>query len=95
MYQGHGLFENIAIPLVKHFAYSYRSNEITKIVNGADKKERKENLVTEYYNNTFTSRESTSFRERIEQLIIDNSPNMDNFASIKIKEQIEKALKVL
>ena len=59
------------------------------------KKERKENLVTEYYNNTFTSRESTSFRERIEQLIIDNSPNMDNFASIKIKEQIEKALKVL
>lgn len=94
LYQGHGLFENIAIPLVKHFAYSYRSNEITKIVNGADKKERKDNLVTEYYNNTFTSRESTSLRERIKQLIIDNSPNMDNFASIKIKEQIEKALNV-
>lgn len=94
LYQGHGLFENIAIPLVKHFAYRYRSNEITKIVNGADKKERKVNLVTEYYNNTFTSRQSTSLGERVEQLIIDNSPNMDNSASIKIKEQIEKALTV-
>lgn len=94
LYQGHGLFENIAIPLVKHFSYRYRSNEITKIVNGADKKERKVNLVTEYYNNTFTSRQSTSLGERVEQLIIDNSPNMDNSASIKIKEQIEKALTV-
>lgn len=95
LYKGHGLFENIVFPLVKHFAYRGRTNEITKIVNGADKKERKDNLVTEYYNNTFTSRESTSLRERIEQLVIDNSPNMDNLASIKIKEQIEKALKVL
>lgn len=61
---------------------------------GQTKKERKENLVTEYYNNTFTSRQSTSLGERVEQLTIDNSPNMDNSASIKIKEQIEKALTV-
>ena len=53
------------------------------------------NNLDHLLNNTFTSRESTSLRERIEQLIIDNSPNMDNFASVKIKEQIEKALKVL
>lgn len=94
LYQGHGLFKNIAIPLVKYFAYRYRSNEITKIVNGADKKARKDDLVNEYYNNTFTSVESTSLRERIEQLITDNSPSMNNSASIKIKEQIEKALTV-
>lgn len=92
LYQGHGLFKNIAIPLIKYFAYRYRSNEITKILNGADKEARKDELVKEYYNNTFTSVESTSLRERIEQLITDNSPSMNNSASIKIKEQIEKAL---
>lgn len=92
LYQGHGLFKNIAIPLIKYFAYRYRSNEITKILNGADKEARKDELVKEYYNNTFTSVESTSIRERIEQLITDNSPSMNNSASIKIKEQIEKAL---
>lgn len=94
LYKGHGLFENIAIPLVRHFAYRYRTNEITKIVNGADKKERKDNLVTEYYNNTFTLQESTSLSERIKQLITDNTPNMNNSASIKIKEQIKKALTI-
>ena len=67
---------------------------LLKIVNGADKKTRKDDLVNEYYNNTFTSVESTSLRERIEQLITDNSPSMNNSASIKIKEQIEKALTV-
>lgn len=51
LYQGHGLFKNIAIPLIKYFAYRYRSNEITKILNGADKEARKDELVKEYYNN--------------------------------------------
>lgn len=91
LYNGHGLFEKIAVPLVKFYAYMYRCKEITKIVNGADKKERKENLIKEYKNNTFTQSES-SLQNRIEQLIIDNSPSMDNAASIMIKKQIEKAI---
>lgn len=40
LYNGHGLFENIAVPLVKYYSYMYRSTETAKIVNGADKSER-------------------------------------------------------
>lgn len=94
LYYGHGLFEKVAVPLVKYFANRYRSEEIKNILNGTDKNERKDNLVTEYYNNTFTLRDSGSLGDRVVQLISDNSPTMNNLASVKIKEQIEKALDI-
>ena len=93
LYNGHGLFHNIAVPLVKFFASNYRKDELSKIVNGADKKNRKNDLVAEYHNSTFTnSKDSSSLIKRIEQLIIDNQPSMNNDASLCIKDQITKAL---
>lgn len=95
LYNGHGLFKNIAVPLVKQFAYIYRKAQLNTIVKGADRKERKSELVTEYHNNTFTYfKEPTSLSKRVEQLITDNQPSMDNDASLCINEQIKKALSI-
>ena len=92
LFQGHGLLEYVAIPLVRFYANSYRTDMLNSITNGADTKERKATLVKEYYNNTFTTNDAGSLTARIRQLISDNNPGMDNFASFKIKEQIETAL---
>lgn len=94
LYNGHGLLENVAVPLVKFYAHKYRTIQLNTIINGADKKERKENLIAEYYNNTFTSKDSGSLLMRVKQLVIDNQPNINNSASMRIKKQIENALTI-
>lgn len=93
LYNGHGMLEKIAIPLVRFYANKYRKSQLNAICNGSDKKDRKANLVNEYYNNTFTSlSDFRSLSTRVKQLIIDNQPNMTNSASLRINAQIEKAL---
>lgn len=92
LYKGHGVFDKIAVPMIDFFAKKYRSEQINKIVTGADSKDRKEQLVSEYYNATFTSKEQNSLRSRIIQLITDNTPDYNCSASVKIREQIENAL---
>lgn len=93
LFYGHGLYEHVAVPLVRFYAQKYRADVLTSITNGADKKDRKASLVKEYYNNTFTSSDKETLTARVKQLISDNNPNMDNFASRKIMEQIETALR--
>ena len=91
LYKGHGVFDKIAVPMIDFFAKKYRSEQINRIVTGADSKDRKEQLVSEYYNATFTSKEQNSLRSRIIQLITDNTPDYNCSASVKIREQIENA----
>ena len=90
LYNGHALINKIAIPVVLVYANKFRAEQIAKITNGADKKDRKKSLVDEYNNKTLLGAENV--KSRIEQLIIDNMPNDICQASIKIKEQIKKAL---
>lgn len=92
MYCGHGLFDKIAVPLVCYYARKYRTEMLSKIIGGADSASRKKDLVEEYYNNTFTTRDRASLKHRVVQLITDNSPCGNSTASAKIKEQIKNAL---
>lgn len=92
LYNGHGLYEHIAVPMVEYYAKNLRSTQLNTIANGADSKERKEQLVNEYKNKTIMGQETLSLRERVKQLITDNTPIMDCSAAKKIKLQIEAAL---
>lgn len=93
IFSGHGLFDKVAIPLVCFYAKKYRTEILSKIAKGADSKSRKKELVEEYYHNTFTTQDRGSLRNRVEQLITDNSPCGESTAAAKINEQIENALK--
>ena len=91
LYNGHGLYEHIAVPMVEYYAKSLRSEQLNRIANGADNEERKKGLVAEYNHRTIYSCGATTLRNRIEQLIADNDPMMESSAALKIKEQIEAA----
>ena len=93
IFRGHGLFDKVAVPLVCFYAKKYRTEILSKIAKGADSKSRKKELVEEYYHNTFTTQDRGSLRNRVEQLITDNSPCGESTAAAKINEQIENALK--
>lgn len=92
LYNGHGLYEHIAVPMVEHYAKKLRSAQLNTIANGADSKERKEQLVNEYNNKTKMVQGTIPLKERVKQLITDNIPLMDCSAAQKIKSQIEAAL---
>lgn len=66
---------------------------LSKIANSADSKDRKTELVKEYYNNTFTTHERGSLGNRVKQLVTDNSPIRESTAASRINEQILEALK--
>ena len=83
----------LAIPLVCYYAKKYRTEILSQITKGADSKSRKKELAEEYYHNTFTTLDRGSLRNRVEQLITDNSPCGESTAAAKINEQIENALK--
>lgn len=93
IFRGHGLFDKVAVPLVCFYAKKYRTEILSKIAKDADSKSRKKELVEEYYHNTFTTQDRGSLRNRVEQLITDNSPCGESTAAAKINEQIENALK--
>lgn len=93
IFSGHGLYDKIAVPLVSHYAKKYRTEMLSKIANSADSKDRKAELVKEYYNNTFTTNERGSLGNRVKQLVTDNSPIRESSAATRINEQILEALK--
>lgn len=93
IFSGHGLYDKIAVPLVSHYAKKYRTEMLSKIANSADSKDRKIELVKEYYNNTFTTSERESLGNRVKQLVTDNSPIRESTAATRINKQILEALK--
>lgn len=89
LYNGHFLFEYIAVSLLLNKAEIIRSQRLSTIINGADSAKRKESLRNEY--DEITCRGLT-LRKRIEQLINDNNQIPDCSANKKIRQQIEEAL---
>lgn len=94
IFNGHGLYNNVAVPMVIYYSKKYRNEQIDLIRNGADSADRKNQLTNEYHKETFTTNEDGRLRRRVEQLITDNCPSPDCSASSRIGWQIERALGV-
>lgn len=93
IFNGHGVMNHIAKPIVLFYAKKYRTQQLRHIAKSTGDKDRKQQLINQYYKQTFTERTATSLSNRVEQLISDNNPDMFCAASIKINEQIDRALK--
>lgn len=89
LYNGHYLFDYIAVSLLLNKAEIIRSKKLSTITNGADTADQKETLRKEYEKKTCRG---LTLRKRIEQLINDNYQIPKCSATEKICQQIEEAL---
>lgn len=90
LYNGHHLLDYVAISLLKDKADRLRTQQKSNIRNGSDAADRKQTLLKEYDNKTCRG---LSVHQRIEQLINDNNQFPESSATIRIRQQIEEALR--